>query len=582
MSPRALHIDEPMTPPHWALLQRELIRAEALACREFFAHYFDERGYLICVPRWGGDDGPDDAAENLLNWTMLHALGAPDEVLELYKKGWEGHLRQYTEEKTVDVPMGREGMYYKEFPVNFDWMHIGEGLNAFMLQGLSDPYDRALERRTRRFTGFYTGDDPQADNYDPEHRIIRSMFNGSRGPMLRKATAVDWAGDPIEIAGRFDPGHGERDYEEMLVHFQDYNDVVGDHPLNLGATTLAFNAYALTGEHSFRDWALEYIDAWVERTEANGGLTPSNIGLDGSIGGETDGKWYGGVYGWGFSVYDPADKAIRHRPAMFNRVPYGFGNGLLLTGDQRYVDTWRGVIQAVNANAKTVDGRTVYPRMHGDDGWYDFRYEPFDEGALAVYYWSMVEADRERVRDDEWVQYLEGENPGYATEALERDLEAVRWRMEQVRDDTASADTRMSDDMNHLVPAVTGSLTQLMLGGLPTGREGYPLHARVRYFDPEGRRAGVPEDVAALVTRMTATETDVTLVNISQVESRTVVVQGGGYGEHQIASAMSGGQTLDVDASAYTVRLAPGAGANITLTMRRYANNPSLEFPWNR
>ena len=582
MAPRALHIEDPMTPPHWALLQRELIRAETLACREFYEHYFDERGYLRCVPRWGGDDGPDDGAENLLNWTMLHALGAPDIVLDLYKKGWEGHIRQYTEAKTVDVPMGRDGMYYKEFPVMFDWMHIGEGLNAFTLQGLSDPHDSALENRTRRFAGFYTGDDPQADNYDSEHRIIRSMFNGSRGPLLRKTTDLDWAGDPIEIAGRFDPGHGERDYGEMLVHFQDYNDVVGDHPLNLGATTLAFNAYALTSEQSFRDWALEYIDAWVERTEANGGLPPSNIGLDGSIGGETDGKWYGGVYGWGFSVYDPADKAIRHRPFMFNRIPYGFGNGLLLTGDQRYVDTWRRVIQAVNENSKTVEGRTLYPRMHGDEGWYDFREGPFDEGALAVYYWSMVEADRERVRDNEWIQYLDGRNPGYATEAIERDLEAVRWRMEQVRADTASADTRMSDDMNHLVPAVTGSLTQLMLGGLPTGREGYPLHARVRYFDPERRRAGVPEDVAALVTRMSATETDVTMVNISQVESRTVVVQGGGYGEHQIMSATANDQILDVDASAFTVRLAPGSGVALTLTIRRYANNPTLEFPWDR
>ncbi len=154
--------------------------------------------------------------------------------------------------------------------------------------------------------------------------------------------------------------------------------------------------------------------------------------------------------------------------------------------------------------------------------------------------------------------------------------------MEQVRNDTASADTRMTDDMNHLVPAVTGALTQLMLGGLPTGREGYPLHARLRYFDPEGRRAGVPEDVSALVSRMTDTETDVTLVNINQVESRTVVVQGGAYGEHQIMSATTDGQALDVDASSYTVRLAPGAGATITLTMRRYANSPTLEFPWDR
>ncbi len=371
-------------------------------------------------------------------------------------------------------------------------------------------------------------------------------------------------------------------YQQMVEHFEDYNDIVGDHPQNMLATSLAMNAYMLTGQARYKDWVLEYTSAWRQRMEDNGFIIPTNIGLDGTVGGETDGKWYGGVYGWGFSVYDPADKAIRHRPFMFNRVPYGFGNGLLLTGDQRYVDTWRGVIQAVNANAKTVDGRTIYPRMHGDEGWYDFRERPFDEGALAVYYWSMVATDRERVRDDEWVQYLEGENPGYATEALERDLEAVRWRMEQVRSDKASADTRMSDDMNHLVPAVTGSLTQLMLGGLPTGREGYPLHARVRYFDPEGRRAGVPEDVAALVTRMSATETDVTLVNISQVESRTVVVQGGGYGEHQIASAVANGRTLDVDASSYIIRLAPGSGVNLTLTMRRYANNPTLEFPWNR
>ena len=58
MAPRALHIDEPMTPPHWALLPRELIRAETQACEEFVEHYFDERGYPICVPGLGGAAGP--------------------------------------------------------------------------------------------------------------------------------------------------------------------------------------------------------------------------------------------------------------------------------------------------------------------------------------------------------------------------------------------------------------------------------------------------------------------------------------------------------------------------------------------
>ena len=38
---------------------------------------------------------------------------------------------------------------------------------------------------------------------------------------------------------------------------------------------------------------------------------------------------------------------------------------LLVTGDQTYVDAWRQMIAAVNAHARTVDGRTEYPTMFG-------------------------------------------------------------------------------------------------------------------------------------------------------------------------------------------------------------------------
>ncbi len=117
----------------------------------------------------------------------------------------------------------------------------------------------------RRFAGFYLNEDPGAANYDPQHKIIRSLFNGSRGPLLRKATGLDWAGDPIEVEGRFRPGHGESNYEQMVEHFKDYNDIVGDHPQNLLATSLAFNAYMLDHEAKYRDWLLEYVDAWRER-----------------------------------------------------------------------------------------------------------------------------------------------------------------------------------------------------------------------------------------------------------------------------------------------------------------------------
>src|SRR5262245_56797335 len=196
-----LKIDTPMSPPAWALLERSLLQANAAACKEFYKKYFDDRGYLLCVERWGGDDGPDDAIENLMDWPILHALGASDEILKTYKRAWEGHLRQFTAAKTTEVRMAKDGMYYKEFPVMFDWLHNGEGLCVFNLQGLSDPYDARFQQRVRRYAGFYMNEDPGAPNYDPRHKIIRSLFNRSRGPLLRKSTALDWAGDPIEVKG---------------------------------------------------------------------------------------------------------------------------------------------------------------------------------------------------------------------------------------------------------------------------------------------------------------------------------------------------------------------------------------------
>jgi hypothetical protein len=474
-------------------------------------------------------------------------------------------------------------MYYKEFPTTFDWFHHGEGLNAFALQGLSDPDDPAFARRTGRFAGLYMNDDPQAPNYDPAHRIIRSLFNGSRGPLLRKATPLDWAGDPIEVAGRFSPGHHERTYEEMLEHFRDYTDIVGDHPLNLGATTLAFNAYALTGEARYRAWLLEYVDAWVERTEANGGIIPTNIGLDGAIGGACDGKWWGGVYGWGFTVRAvPNTGEVAHRAAQFqNRCAYGFANALLLTGERRYVDLWRGMLDRVNANRKVEDGRTLYPRMHGDEGWYHYTPEPFAPSALELYYWTLDRSALELLpARPRWIAYLDGDDPDYPVAALQEDLAVVRRRVEQMRQDTSTPDTRMSDDPNALNPAQIDALNRLTLGGLPTGRLGYPLHCRLRYFDPARRRAGLPEDVAALVERLAEDEVTVTLVNVHQGEERTVVVRGGAYGEHQIVSAAVDGAVTPVDHRHLAVRLAPGAGGRLTLATRRYVNPPTLAFPW--
>ena len=576
-----IELEQPTAPPNWALLERALLRANTAACEEFYSRYFDERGFLMCVERWGGDDGPDDAIENCIYWPILHAIGASDSILTMYKKAWEGHLRQYTLAKTVEVPFARDGMYYKEFPVTFDWVHNSEGLTVFNLQGLSDPEDDRFRHRVRRFAGFYMNEDPGAPNYDPKHKIIRSLFNGSRGPLMRKATGLDWAGDPIEIEGRFHPGHGERNYKEMVAHFKDYNDIVGDHPQNLLTTGLALNAYALDQQPKYKRWLLEYVDAWRQRMIDNGNIIPTNIGLDGKIGGQTDGKWYGGVYGWAFSVKVPQTGALAHRNTHHLGFD-GFANAYLLTGDDRYLDPWRKQIDKINAQKKTSDGKTLYPHMYGDQGWYHYTPERYDRGAKEIYYLSMRDEDRRRLPDGGWLAYLEGRNPSYPESALRGDFSRLRQRVTQMRQDTTTPDTRLADDPMKFNPASVQSLMELTMGGLYPGKNGLTLHCRVRYFDPIARRAGLPHDVAALVEKLSADGMTLTLVNTNQLESKTVIVQGGGYAEHTFVAVAADGKNVPVNGSNFTVRLAPGSGGRLVIKMKRYANEPTLAFPWNR
>ena len=81
---------------------------------------------------------------------------------------------------------------------------------------------------------------------------------------------------------------------------------------------------------------------------------------------------------------------------------------------------------------------------------------------------------------------------------------------------------------------------------------------------------------------MTDEEVVVNLVNTNQLDSRTVIVQGGAYAEHQFISVTQDNRQIGIDAGHFSVELAPGAGSQLVLKMRRYANQPTLMFPWDR
>ena len=583
-------IDKPMAPPEWALLERELLRANSLAMDRFAERYLDDRGYLLHTPRWGTLDGPDDAIEVFYNWTLLHAMGASDSVLRNYKRAYEGHLQQYKELRTTLTKIAENGAYYKDFVTQSDWFHTGEGMRGLMLLALSDPNDPKLTVRMKRFAGLYMNEDPEAPNYDPVNKVIKSLWTGSKGPMLHRATTYDWVGDPVP--GSFNLLHGPNGrnklvnlnsvYDKMLAHCAEYLDSVGDHPLNLASTGLAVNAYVLTGEKKYRDWILEYVGAWKQRTDANGGNIPTNIGRDGKVGGEYGGRWYKGTYGWNFTIYDGEIDQIAHRNTFSAGSWPGFANAYLVSGDPGFLATLRKQMDNLYAQKKVINGREMIPQMFGDprgyketgrEEWYEWTTNLHTDLLAAIYMWSGDPKDLERVPKTGWFGFLDGKDPQYPAQALRQDLEFVRRKAKELREDPTSPDTRLADYPMLLNPAAHNALANLTMGALLTGNI-WSLHARLRYFDPVRRRSGLPEDVAALVEKISGDSVTVSLVNLNAVEPRDVIVQAGAYGEHQF--------TTPHNARWITVRLEPGSGDRLTLGMKRYAHQPTAKQPWDQ
>ena len=564
-----------MPAPAWALAERKLLELNAEGVDLWASKYLDEIGHLRGAANFGIQDGPDDAVESIRNWPLAHALGGPESIIEHWDRAWEGHLDQYTKAKDPSTELAKDGMYYKEFPTSYDWEHTGEGLGPFYWYGLSRPTDQRYAIRLRRFAGFYMNEDPEAKNYDPKLKIIPSLFNGSKGAKLTNNTQEDWN-------GRLLPG------TKPSTRFLKATNILGDHPLNLGSTNLAFHAYLVTQEAKYKNWLLEYVDAWKARIATNGGNIPSNIGRTGQIGGEWGGKWYGGVFGW-----NSADEGVRNY--VLRGPPEAFGNALLLTGDQGYTQVLRTQVDNLYANKKVENGRVLLPRYYGDQGWYGHHDgETGSAGGLTnlrdvetdIYLWALEPRDLERLPTRGWIGYLTSGDATYPLTAFQQGLTEIQRAASRLHADKSTPDfpphSTRGSGMN---PVATEALINLTLGANDPNGSGHgplPLHAQVRHFDPVRHRAGLAEDVAALVEKIDAAGVTMTLVNTHPFVYRTAVVQAGGYGEHHVSTVVLGGNTFTVDAPHFTVRLAPGAGDTLTINLKRYAHQPTLAFPWDR
>jgi hypothetical protein len=599
-----------MPPPAWALQQRHLIRCMDEAAAQFVRRYTREDGTLIWRDTWPGMDGSDDGYESFQNFPLFYALGGSEEVHRLSRLEWDAVTRQFT----------AYGQIYREFDAYYDWMHHGESSIYFYYFGLADPAVARDRERALRFAAMYTGDDPEAPNYDPWLKLIRSPITGSRGPRFENS-AEDWVTHrPIlanypppfeDIPGCPGPKadwNDDRIFAEILQRMN-ARMMRGDVPLNLTATSLITNAYLYTGEDKYRQWVLDYGAAWQERTRANGGIVPDNVGPSGKIGELMDGKWWGGYYGWRWP------HGYTH---ILEPILIAASNAYLLTGDEAWLDFPRSQMDRIwelgrEQEMPSGERRWMVPHRHGDSGWYDYR--PMNPVyPITLWALSMSDADRERVERvraeaawDQvpgqrgkgeyyhaapWYRYLEGTLPQYPREIQAAAYREMLRRLDRMRrddGDPAGWDVHHWQEIN---PVGTEALVQLTLGAPQVLYHGGLLHSPLRYFDPHARRPGLPDSVAALVTGVERGAITLEMVNLDPLAPRELLLQAGAFGEHQFtrcrltppgipAPAEESSSWTEVNARHLQVRLEPAGAARLQIQLQRYAHRPSYTRPWD-
>ena len=622
-------------PPEWAILERSLIDLMNKAVEPVMEKYVRPDGSVMwpTTDDFTSFDGLDDAYESFHNWPVFYLLGGGDHILELSHREYDGITAQFAR---YDSGHGHP-MVVKEYEQGYDWMHQGEGYVFFYNLCLADPGNARNAERARRYAGFYLNEDPEAINYDADKKIILCPHNGSMGPSYRNFDRhyrhyphSFWQKYPLpylDVEGidtvddLLKPGMEEKMAETVIARMPR-----GDVACNLAATSLVANAYLYGGDgtEKYKSWILEYVGAWMERTQQNDGILPDNVGHSGEVGECMGGRWYGGYYGWTW--------------------PHGWGtladavisaaeNAMILTGDRDYMEFPRSQVDVMASNGE-LKGQTLHvPECHNDDGW--FQMSPLRADSMAhIWTASMSVEDMARIEklrnhdtkdyshisshgskhsgghEAPWIAYLQGDYPDYPVEILRHNHAQVYQRLDFMRQDQQDPATYGDWYLQVRNPITVEGLIQLTMGGPLFLYNGGLLMVRLRYFDAQRRRPGLPADVAALVETLGDESAVLHLVNLNPTQERELIVQGGAYGEHRFTTVScqqrrdltadevgnSGGDpasyqsrvgdqleevSTQVDDMRFAVRLEPGSQVRLDLGMERFVGDPSYGQPWD-
>lgn len=607
--------------PDWAIMQRQLMRTIEQSAPEYTKKFTQKDGTPYGL-------GPyDDVYEMFYNWPEMYALGGSEYLFETALKSYQAITLNGSAYVKDSIDYNHQ--LFKEFPRQDDWFHISEGITLFYNMGLADAKLSENIKRAKRFAGFYMNEDPEAENFNPAQKTIKSIFTGSQGAASTSSAVYNLRyghTSLFPVIKDLEPDWHEK--PERQKQIQDlYNQIVTrtDVPVNLLATGLITNAYLYTGDEKYKKWVLDYVDVWMKRIAENKGILPDNIGQSGKIGEYRNGQWWGGLYGW-YGRYGVL--------MQFSALSVASECAYLLSGDEKYLDLLRSQINSLMQRASyTKEGQMLVPYRYKKEGWYSYRpmmiqdlahlwhasmdpedwkkievlmkgnkFHPlWDEGIwgqntlaeLDTIAWKKAEPfdwNREVISGDRTfgiteharLMYYAGKNPDWPLEVLKADYQEVLKRMNFMQNDPRNIYSIQKDDLYPNNPVITKGLVQTTMGTPQTIYNGGLLRATVRYFDADLRRPGLPQDVAALVNLLKADETGIQLVNLNPSESRKLIVQAGAFGEHSFTNIYDGQQSIEVGKPYFIVELPPSGSINLITGIKRFQNKPSYAFPWQK
>ena len=523
---------EVKVPPVWAVMERNLIKTIEQAAPLYVEKYTNRGGRLKANGK------VDDDFECFTEWPLFYAIGGDEKVLDLSVREFNAIIRQWTYEKD-----SLENDFVKEY----DPLHLTEGYVWLQNLGLADPKDKETIERSRRIAGLYLNETPGVKIYDPVNKIIPSIATGIRGlaetadciytlnyghaslyPLVKELES-GWEKDPTRLA--------------EIQKFYDKTVTRCDIPMNLTLTGLVTSAYLYTGEEKYKNWVLEYVDAWMERIKQNNGIIPDNIGQTGKTGEYRDGQWWGGFFGWNgrYSIIQ-----------IFRSLATASECAVLVSGDNKYSDLLRSQINVLFKNSKERDGNLVVPYRYGPDGWFDYRpldaeipshlwhetmssgdWEYIDgirkgtkNGPLAIsvddgaagakkgkelwqsdgtpFNWNETYVDLRRwqniYNEPAYLSWLAGTNPGWPEEILGSEYKHVRLNLDRLVNGNYKHEWG-SQTWLEMNPVLVNGLRQLTMGGPHIGFNGGLVCTAVRYFDTDRMRPGLPQDTSALVKK---------------------------------------------------------------------------------